>query len=38
LKRLGRHLDNQFVWQIASSEARIIVDGKNVHGGLEQVS
>lgn len=38
LNALRRHLYNEFVGQVASGEARIVVYSENVHGGLEQVN
>jgi hypothetical protein len=38
LNALRRHLDYEFVGQVACCEARVVVYSENVHGGLEQVS
>ena len=38
LQALGNHFDNELIWQVASSDARVVVYSENVHGGLEQVS
>lgn len=37
LKRLCRHFDYKFIWQIASGKEWVVVYSEYVHGGLEQV-
>jgi hypothetical protein len=37
LNALRRHLDYEFIRQVACCEARVVVYSEDVHGGLEQV-